>query len=485
MKTFDAVVIGAGPGGYPCAIRLAQLGLKTAIIEREYWGGVCLNVGCIPSKALIHAAKVYNQMTDEADLMGFSVSGVKHDMAKTQEWKSGVVKKLTGGIAQILKANKVEMFSGTATFIDKQTIEVTASGGKERISAKNFVIATGSRPIEIPILKFNGKNVMGSTEALALKEVPKKLIVIGGGFIGVEIGMAYAKMGSEVSIVEAQGAILPSIDRELVAVVEKHMRKLGIKLYVGYKALGLQEKDPANSATVHLDIEGEGKKETLEATHILVSAGRRPNSDGFGLDKLGVQLDKGGNILTNTQSQTNVPGIWAIGDVAGAPQLAHRATRDGCLAAEAIAGHRAFKDYKVVPWAVFCDPEIAVCGLTEKEAQEKGLKVRVGKFPFVANGRALSINDSDGFIKVVMTDPGDTIVGVHMVGPEVSNLIAECALAIEMGACADDIIHTIHTHPTLPEALPEAIESAFSMSIHVFKPARPASPTTRPADARA
>ncbi len=471
MKNFDAIVIGAGPGGYVCAIRLAQLGKKTAIIDKEYWGGVCLNVGCIPSKALIYAANQYHKANHEFEEMGLKVSGVAVDGAKLQTWKNGVVKKLTGGVAGLLKSNKVEAIKGTAVFKDAKTLEVTLEGGgKETVTAPAIVIATGSRPIEIPILKYNGKNIVDSTGALDFQTIPKKFLVIGGGFIGLEIGTVYAKLGSEVTIVEAAPQLLASVDPELVQVVEKKAKKLGMKILTNTKAMGLKESDPAKSATLHLEVEAADKsKQVLEATHILVSAGRKPNSDGLGLEKLGVKLDARGNILANNQSLTNVPGVYAIGDVAGAPQLAHRASMDGLLVAAAIAGEKSFKDYKSVPWAVFCDPEIAVCGLTEKECKEKGIAYRVGKFPFVANGRALSTNETDGFVKVLIAEKGETVLGVHMVGPEVSNLIAEANLAVEMGACAEDIIRTIHTHPTLPEAFPEAVEAAVFQPIHIYK----------------
>lgn len=475
-KHFDAVVIGAGPGGYPCAIRLAQLGKKTAIIEKDRWGGVCLNVGCIPSKALIYAASQYWKAKNEFEEIGVTVKGVGVDLDRMQAWKSEVVKKLTGGVSTLLKMNKVETISGTAVFKDSKTLEVTTKNGKETITASAFVIATGSRVVEIPPLPFNGTNILSSTEALELTELPKRLVVIGGGFIGLEIGIVYAKLGSEVTIVEALDQIVATIDKDLVAVVEKRMRKLGMKVMTQTKALGLKEKDPAKSKTLHLEVENNGKKETLEADVILVSVGRRPNSDSLGLDKAGVKMDPKGNILTGTRSQTNVNGIYAIGDVAGAPQLAHRATMDGLLAAETIAGYKAFKDYRSVPWAVFCDPEIAVAGMSEKEATANGVKYRVGKFPFAAAGRALSTNESEGFVKVLIAESDESILGVHIVGPEASNLIAEAALAIEMGATAEDIMRTIHTHPTLPEALPEAIESAYGKSIHIFKPA----PGSRP-----
>lgn len=472
IKQFDAVVIGAGPGGYPTAIRLAQLGKKTAIIERDKVGGVCLNVGCIPSKALIHAAKVFWNMNHEAEEMGISVGKVSCDLGKMQTWKEGVVKKLTGGVAGLLKANGVETIIGNAVFKDAGTLEVTGPSGAVTVKAKDFVIATGGRVVQIPTLPFNNKNIVDSTGALALTTLPKKMIVIGGGFIGLEIGTVYAKLGSQVTVVEAMDTLLSTVDQELVKVVEKKLKTFGVTVLTGTKAVGLKEKDPTKASTLHLDVDTAGKIQTLEADVILVSVGRRPNSDNMGIEKTGVKLDQRGNIIADQQSFTGVKGIWAIGDVAGAPQLAHRATMDGLLVAAAIAGEKSYKDYKTVPWAVFCDPEIATAGLTEKEAQAKGFKTLVGKFPFAASGRALSTNESDGFIKVVISEEDEAVLGVHIVGPEASNLIAEAALAIEMGACVEDIIRTIHTHPTLPEAIPEAFEQALSKAIHIYKPNR-------------
>jgi dihydrolipoamide dehydrogenase len=472
MKQFDAIVIGAGPGGYVCAIRLAQLGKKTAIVEKENYGGVCLNVGCIPSKALIFAASQFHRAKHDLDEMGITIKGADCDLEKLQTWKSSVVKKLTGGVAQMLKRNGVEMFAGNATFKSANTLEVKGSSGTETLQSKHIVLATGSRVMEIPPLPFNGKNILDSTQALALTTLPKKLVVIGGGFIGVEIGTVYAKLGSQVTIVEALDTILSTVDQELVRVVEKRMQILGIQVFKKTKALGLKEKDPAKSSLLHLEVETPDKgKQTLEASHILVSVGRKPNSEGLGLDKIGVKIDSRGNVLVDKQGLTNVPGVYAIGDVTGAPQLAHRASMDGLVVAAGIAGEKSFKDYKTVPWAIFSDPEVAVCGLTEKEATEQGFKFRVGKFPFAANGRALSTNEGEGFIKVLVDEKTEQILGAHMVGPEVSNLIAEAALAIEMGACAEDVIRTIHTHPTLPEGFPEAVEAAFNKAIHIYKPA--------------
>lgn len=472
-KKFDAVVIGAGPGGYPTAIRLAQLGKKTAIIEREKLGGVCLNVGCIPSKALIHAAKVYWNTQHEAPEMGISVGKVSCDLGKMQEWKENVVKKLTGGVGGLLKANGVEVIMGDASFKDASTLEVKSSSGTVTVKANDFVIATGSRVVQIPTLPFNGKNIVDSTGALALTTLPKRMIVIGGGFIGLEIGTVYAKLGTQVTVVEAMDALLATVDQELVKVVEKKLKTFGVTVLTSTKAVGLKQKDATKATTLQLDVETMGKGlQTIEGDVILVSVGRRPNSDNMGIEKTGVKLDQRGNIIADQQSFTGVKGLWAIGDVAGAPQLAHRATMDGLLVAAAIAGEKSFKDYKTVPWAVFCDPEIATAGLTEKEAEAKGFKVKVGRFPFAASGRAISTNETDGFIKVVINEADESILGVHIVGPEASNLIAEAALAIEMGACVEDLVRTIHTHPTLPEIFPEALEQPFSKAIHIYKPAR-------------
>jgi len=405
MKSFDAVVIGAGPGGYPTAIRLAQLGKKTAIIEKENFGGVCLNVGCIPSKALIYGSSQFWKMKNEAEELGITAKGVDCDLGKMQDWKQGVVKKLTTGVQGLLKANGVEIIKGTAVFKDKQTLEVTSSSGKEAIGAKHIVIATGSRVAEIPTLPFNGKNVLSSTEALSLRDLPSEMVVVGGGFIGIEIGTVYAKLGSKVTIVEAFDQLLSTVDSELVSLVQKKMKHFGINVFTGAKALGIKEKEPLKAKKLSLEIETKEKtKQTLSADVILVSVGRKPNSDNMGLEKLGIKMDPRGNILTNNQSLTNVANIYAIGDVAGAPQLAHRATMDGLLVADTIAGKNAFKDYKTVPWAVFCDPEIAVAGLTEKEAVEKGFKVKVGRFPFAASGKALAMNESEGMAKIVIDE---------------------------------------------------------------------------------
>jgi dihydrolipoamide dehydrogenase len=462
VKNFDAVVIGAGPGGYVCAIRLAQLGKKTAIIEKDKFGGVCLNVGCIPSKALIHSASTVWNMQHEAPEMGISTGNISVDYKKMVAWKDTVVKKMSSGVSSLLKANGVESIKGTAVFKDAKTLTV----GSDEIKANAIVIATGSRVVEIPSVPYNGKNVLSSTEALDLTTVPKRSAVIGGGFIGLEIGTVFAKLGSEVTIIEASDQLLSSVDKELVQVVERKLKTFKVTVMHNSKVLGLKE----SKSDLKLEVDVKGEKKVVETDCILVSVGRKPNSDGIGLEKIGVKLDARGNIITNNQGMTNVPGIYAIGDVSGPPQLAHRASMDGLLVAAAINGEKSFKDYKTVPWAVFCDPEIATAGLSEKEATEKGIKYRVGKFPFAASGKATATNETEGFVKVLINEANETLLGVHIVGPQASAMIAEAALAIEMGACAEDIERTIHTHPTLPEAFPEAIEQAFSKAIHIYKP---------------
>ncbi len=470
-KTFDAVVVGSGPGGYVCAIRLAQLGKKTAIIEKDNIGGVCLNVGCIPSKALIYAASQYWKAKHDHAAIGLVLTSVTMDMAKLQSWKAGVVSKLTGGVGNLLKMNGVEIIRGEARFKEPKALEVKGKTGIESISANDFVIATGSRVSEIPFLKINSRNILSSTEALALVRVPEKLIVVGGGFIGLEIGTVFAKLGSQVTIIEALDQLLPNTDKELVGVVEKRLKLMGVSVMTQTTVLSLDEKDPVAAKLLHLTVQSAGKPVEKVATDcILVSVGRRPNSDNIGIESILVKTDPRGNILIDQQGKTNVPGIWAIGDVTGPPQLAHRAMMDGMLVAAAINGEKSYRDYKTVPWVVFSDPEIAACGYSERELTERGVKYRVGRFPFAASGRALSTHETEGLVKVLLDETSGAVLGVHIVGHEASNLIAEATLAIEMGATAEDVVRTIHSHPTLPESFPEAIEAAFGHAIHIYKP---------------
>jgi dihydrolipoamide dehydrogenase len=469
-QRYDAVVIGAGPGGYPAAIRLGQLKVKTAIIEREYIGGVCLNVGCIPSKAVIHAAKTFDKLGHSEDIGILVAQKPTLDMAKLQSWKSGVVNKLTGGVRTLLKGNKVDIFDGTATLgksgPDGHRITVKSASGEQTIIAKSIVIATGSRPFEIPGFKIDQQRIIDSTGALALTEVPKRMIVIGGGYIGLELGMCYAKFGSKVTVVEALPRVLASMDKDCVAVVERKLKKMGVEVMADTKAKSWEDKGDRAVLTVELK---DGKTATIDADKILLSIGRKPNSEGLGLDAAGVAIGKGGFIPVDDQLRTNVPGIYAIGDVVGGMMLAHKATKEGEVVAEVIAGHKAAFDVRTIPAVVFTDPEISSTGLTEDEAKAKGhAELKVGKFPFAALGRALSVNDSDGFVKVIADGKTGELLGVHIAGNGGSDLISEATLAIEMGAVADDLRLTIHPHPTLSEAMMEASAAALGEAIHIM-----------------
>ncbi len=425
-QRFDAVVIGAGPGGYPAAIRLAQLKVKTAVIEREYIGGVCLNVGCIPSKSVIHAAKLYDKL-GHVDDIGISVPGKPTlDMNKLQTWKGGVVKKLTGGVRSLLKGNGATIVEGSAKLGKREPdgshrITVTSSTGEQVILAKNVVLATGSRPMEIPGFSIdNASRVIDSTGALALDAVPERMIVIGGGYIGLELGMVYAKFGSKVTVVEATPSLLGAMDKDCVAVVSRKLKKMGVEVLLGTKAKSWEDKGDRAVLTVEMP---DGKTAQIDADKILLSVGRRPNSENLGLEAAGVTVDKRGFVVADDRLRTNVPGIYAIGDLIGGMMLAHKATHEGEVVAEVIAGHQAAFDARTIPAVVFTDPEIASTGLTEDEAKAKGHdKLKIGKFPFAALGRAMSVNDTDGFCKVIADANTGEVLGVHIVANGASDL---------------------------------------------------------------
>ncbi|HKE18497.1 MAG TPA: dihydrolipoyl dehydrogenase [Kofleriaceae bacterium] len=463
----DAVIIGSGPGGYPCGIRLGQLGVKTIVVERDQPGGVCLNVGCIPSKALIHAAKTFEKFTKSADMGIVAKSAPSVDMAKMQEWKGGIVHKLTSGVKTLLKANKSELVFGYAHLerggSDGHRVVVESQGEKRTITAKNVVIATGSRPINIPGFEVDQKRVIDSTGALALDSVPKRLVVVGGGYIGLELGTVYAKLGSKVTVVEALDTILFGMDRDCVKVVAQKLRKMGVEVLLNTKAARWENRKDHAVITVS----GRDGEASLDADRILVSVGRRPNTDSLGLDKVGVALDDKGFVKVDSQLRTNVPGIYAIGDCAGGVLLAHKATKEGEVVAEVIAGHKAAMDARTIPAVVFTDPEIASTGLTEEQAAAAGHKLKVGKFPFAALGRALSVNDTDGFAKIIADAETEEILGMHVVGNGGSDLISEGTLAIEMGAVLEDVQLSIHPHPTLSEAIMEAAAAARHEAIHI------------------
>ncbi|MFT4415178.1 dihydrolipoyl dehydrogenase [Fredinandcohnia humi] len=459
----DTIVIGAGPGGYVAAIRAAQLGQKVTIVERGNLGGVCLNVGCIPSKALISAGHRYEHAKHSED-MGIKAENVTVDFSKVQEWKSSVVNKLTGGVEGLLKGNKVDIVRGEAYFVDSNSIRVMDENSAQTYTFKNAIIATGSRPIELPAFKYS-KRVLDSTGALNLPEIPNKLVVIGGGYIGTELGNAYANFGTQVTIVEGADEILAGFEKQMSALVKRNLKKKGAEIHTKALAKGVVETE--NGVTVTFEVNGEEK--SVEADYVLVTVGRRPNTDELGLEQVGIELTERGLIKIDKQCRTNVSNIYAIGDIVAGPPLAHKASYEAKIAAEAIAGHHAEIDYLGIPAVVFTDPELASVGYTEKEAKEAGMEVVASKFPFGANGRALALNNAEGFLKLVTRKEDGLVVGAQIAGPSASDMIAELGLAIEAGMTAEDIAMTIHAHPTLGEISMEAAEVAIGSPIHIVK----------------
>ncbi|GAC91226.1 dihydrolipoyl dehydrogenase [Anoxybacillus kestanbolensis] len=458
----ETLVVGAGPGGYVAAIRAAQLGQKVTIVEKGNLGGVCLNVGCIPSKALISAGHRYEIATHSQD-MGIFAENVKVDFAKVQEWKAGVVKKLTGGVEGLLKGNKVEIVRGEAYFVDENTVRVMTENSAQTYKFKNAIIATGSRPIELPTFKFS-KRVLDSTGALNLPDIPKSMVVIGGGYIGTELGTAYANFGTKITILEGADEILSGFEKQMSAVVRRRLKKKGVDVFTNALAKGVEERE--DGVTVTFEVNGETK--TIDAEYVLVTVGRRPNTEEMGLEQIGIKMTERGLIEIDKQCRTSVPNIYAIGDVVAGPPLAHKASYEGKIAAEAIAGHPSEIDYLAIPAVVFSDPECASVGYFEKQAIEEGIDVITAKFPFGANGRALALNETDGFLKLVLTKDDGVIIGAQIVGPNASDMIAELGLAIEAGMTAEDIAMTIHAHPTLGEITMEAAEVALGSPIHII-----------------
>jgi len=459
---YQAIVIGAGPGGYPCGIRLGQLGIKTLVVEKDQWGGVCLNVGCIPSKALITAGKRVEEIHG-AKRMGIVVDGqVSVDMTRLQKWKGGIVDRLTKGVATLLKGNGVDTLVGEARLTGPHEVTVRTDDGERAITADHIVIATGSRPIEIPGFSFSDGPVLDSTKALALTEVPGHLVVVGGGYIGLELGQMYAKLGARVTVVEMLDQVLPGFDPEVVKVISRQLKKAKIKTLLGARAMGWESTDDG----IAVEIQTPEGVETLAADQVLVTVGRRPNTEGLGLEELGIEMD-GPFIGIDEQCRTNLGHVFAIGDVAGQPMLAHKASHEGELVAEVIAGKKVVWDVVSVPAVVFTDPEVSSVGLQEHEAREKG-EILVGKVPFAAIGRALTAGETTGFVKVIVDAESKLVLGVTIIGPHASDLISEGALAVEMRAEAMDLGLTIHPHPTLGEGVMEAAKAALGEAIHIL-----------------
>lgn len=456
----DVLVIGAGPGGYVAAIRAAQLGKSVTVVEKNEVGGVCLNRGCIPSKALISAAHQYESISHAAD-MGIETENVRVNFAKVQEWKQGVVSKLTGGVGSLLKGNKVEVIKGEALFVSENEVRVVDGYESNRLRFQHCIIATGSRPIELPSFPF-GERILSSTEALELKEIPESMVVIGGGYIGIELSQAYAKFGTKVTILEGTNSILPGFDARLISMVKRNLKKAEVTVVTNAMAKKAEQK--GNSVNVTYTVNEE--EHTLSADYVLVTVGRRPNTEDLGLDLIGVKTNEKGYIEIDDQCRTNIPNIYAIGDIVPGPALAHKASYEGKVAAEVIAGKASAIDYRAMPAVVFSDPEIATVGLTENEAKNEGYQPVTGKFSYGANGRALALNAAEGSVTIVADKESGLVLGAQIVGPEASNLIAEIGLAIEMGATLEDIALTIHAHPTLGEMTMEAAEAALGKAIH-------------------
>jgi dihydrolipoamide dehydrogenase len=460
----ETLVIGAGPGGYVAAIRAAQLGQKVTIVEKGNLGGVCLNVGCIPSKALIAAGHRY-ETAKHSEEMGIKAENVTVDFSKVQAWKASVVKKLTSGVEGLLKGNKVEIVKGEAYFVDANTVRVMNENSAQTYKFKNAIIATGSRPIELPGFKYS-KRVIDSTGALNLPEIPKKMVVIGGGYIGTELGTAYANFGTEVVILEAADEILSGFEKQMSALVKRNLKKKGnVEIYTKAFAKGVEVRE--DGVTVTFEVKGETK--TVDADYVLVTVGRRPNTDELGLEQVGIEMTEKGLIKIDKQCRTNVPNIYAIGDIVEGPPLAHKASYEGKIAAEAISGHPSEIDYYAIPAVVFSEPELATVGYTEAQAKEEGIEIVAAKFPFAANGRALSLNETDGFVKLITRKEDGLVIGAQIAGANASDMIAELGLAIEAGLTAEDIALTIHAHPTLGEIAMEAAEVALGTPIHIIK----------------
>ncbi len=460
----DTIVIGSGPGGYVAAIRAAQLGQKVTIVEKEYIGGVCLNVGCIPSKALIAAGHRY-ETAKHSDKYGIIAENVKVDFTKVQEFKAGVVQKLTGGVEGLLKGNKIEIVRGEAYFVDSNSLKVMTETSSQTYNFKNAIVATGSRPIELPTFKFS-KRVLNSTGALNLNEIPEKIVVIGGGVIGIELGGAYANFGSQVTILEGAEDILSvGFEKQMSALVKKELKKKGAEIYTKAMAKGAEETE--NGVVVTFEVKGEEKK--VEADYVFVMVGRRPNTDELGLEQVGVKVNERGVIEIDKQCRTNINNIYAIGDIVPGPQLAHKASYEAKIAAEAIAGHPSEIDYIGIPSVVFSDPELASVGYLENDAKNEGIDLITAKFPYAGNGRALSLDSADGFVKLVVAKEDGVVIGAQIAGANASDIISELGLAIEAGMTAEDIALTIHAHPTLGEMTMEAAEVALGSPIHVLK----------------
>lgn len=456
---YDVIIIGSGPGGYVAAIRCAQLGMKTAIIEKySTLGGTCLNVGCIPSKALLDSSEHYHNAAHTFKTHGINLTNLKVDLKQMIARKEDVVKQNVDGVSYLMKKNKIDVHTGLGSFVNDTTVKVTKEdGSSEEIKGKNIIIATGSKPASLPFIKLDKDRIITSTEALKLKEIPKHMIVIGGGVIGMELGSVYGRMGAKVSVVEFMDSLIPSMDRTMGKELQKSLKKIGFDFYLKHKVTGVEKK--GKEVTVKAE---NSKGETIEikGDYVLVSIGRKPYTEGLNAEAAGVKMTDRGQIEVNDHLQTSAPNIYAIGDVVRGAMLAHKAEEEGTMVAELIAGQKPHINYNLIPGVVYTWPEVASVGYTEEELKDKGVKYKSGKFPFMASGRARASMDTDGVVKVLADAETDEILGVHMIGPRTADMIAEAVVAMEYRASAEDIARMSHAHPTYTEAFKEACLAA-------------------------
>lgn len=455
-ETYDVVIIGGGPGGYNCAIRCGQLGLKTAIIEmRDTLGGTCLNVGCIPSKALLHASEFYAAAKNDFEGMGIEVSGLAVNLEKMMAQKDEAVKGLTEGVAFLMKKNKVKHYAGKGKIVGKGEVEIELNaGGTEKVGAKNIVIATGSEPASLPGIEIDEERIVTNTGALSLKEIPKKLTLIGAGVIGLEMGSVWSRLGSEVTVIEFLDHIMPGADAEISKQSKRIFEKQGLKFRMGTKVTGIEKLK--TKLKVSVEPAKGGDEEQLDAEVVIMAIGRKPYTEGLGLETIGVGVNQRGVIDTTDHFKTNVEGVWAIGDCVAGPMLAHKAEDDGAAVAELIAGKAGHVDYDLVPSVVYTSPEIAWVGKNEQQLKDAGIKYKTGKFPFMANSRARCNHETEGFVKILADATTDEILGVHMLGVGVGEMIGEICVAMEFKASSEDVARTCHAHPTMSEAIRQA-----------------------------
>ena len=459
MRKYDVAIVGAGPGGYVAALRLGQLGKKVALIEKDKIGGVCLNYGCIPTKAIIHVAHLFKKIKWLREI-GLEISEPKLDFKRIQEWKEKILERLRKGINYLLNSYSVEIFKGTASFVDHNKLNIRETG--EEIYSENIIIATGSLPSELPNIKIDGKYVIDSTYALELKEIPKEILIIGGGAIGLEFGCAFLNLGSNVYVVEIMDQLLPGFDREVSEYLRRSMERRGAKIFLSSTVNEIKISNDKVKAIVNTK---DGIKEII-VDKVLLSVGRKPNVEGLNIENVKVARNNKGFIITDEFQRTNISNIYAIGDITGPPFLAHRASKQGIIAAEVISGLKSAYDYRAIPSVYFTDPEIVSVGLNEGEIKDR--EILIGKFPFTALGRALAYGVSEGFVKIIADKKTNVILGVQAIGEGVSDLSGEIALALEMGATLEDLSFVMHPHPTLTEAIMEAAENALKKAIHIL-----------------